>query len=222
VEARPAAVDGSARRRKKHRVPWTLAAWALIDSIPVRIEPIPVGSSRSPRARAGTKFQLFPETPPSVQALRPRFGRRSKMLEKQFGRAFTVVCLAFVTFAANGCAASQEGDEEDTASSTSEAFTSVGNCQLHAYAPNSSRFSSGKITCPNKESLKIQVCMQQLISGGWSTMQWTCVQASDYGTLVFANTPQIPYYTKGRWYRTWTWGSANGHPATYVSSGIQG
>lgn len=105
----------------------------------------------------------------------------------------------------------------------------LGDCTLRAWKPNGHAGdpmrSWGEIDCPRNESVEVQVCMQQLITGGWQTMEWSCVTHSPpggVGDLTGVASQPVPYYTNGRWYRTWAWGYASGATNTTLSNTCKG
>lgn len=115
---------------------------------------------------------------------------------------------------------------------TANAATPIGGsgCDLHAYLPSHQSgiqwYASGEISCNTSSNLDIQVCMQQLVSGGWQTIGSSCTSGSSMG-LVTKDITSESYdvsLTLRRWYRTWDWGSASnaeGHGnVTYQSSGV--
>jgi hypothetical protein len=82
----------------------------------------------------------------------------------------------------------------------------------------------GAVSCKSGwDDLEVKACMQQLLTGGWQTMQWTCETGKDKNSdVVSTYTAKVPYLTKGREYRTWVWGDINGHTNTTESPGVRG
>lgn len=85
-------------------------------------------------------------------------------------------------------------------------------------------FGFGAVSCKSGyDELEVQVCMQQLLSSGWETMQWSCGTGKDKNSdVVSAYTNRVSYLTKGREYRTWVWGYVNGKTNTTESPGVKG
>ena len=54
---------------------------------------------------------------------------------------------------------------------------------------------------------QVQSCMEQLLTGGWQLMNWTCQETTNYGkTFNQIGSNRVPYLTNGRWYRSYGWG----------------
>jgi hypothetical protein len=99
----------------------------------------------------------------------------------------------------------------------------LGDCTFAVTSPSpSGRNGFAVLGCPNNENLQLQVCLQQLVTGGWQTINWTCTTTHSLSYYVDEHSGKVPYYTNGRWYRTWAWGYANGASRPIVSSGFQG
>lgn len=105
------------------------------------------------------------------------------------------------------------------------------NCRLHAYQPMRNTESpgwtvSGLIECNSVWHLfYLEVCMRQLLKGGWKTMQWTCITEDCSETdSCQTRSRTVPYLTKGRWYDVWDWGIVDGrYSAVYAPPGaVQG
>jgi hypothetical protein len=80
-----------------------------------------------------------------------------------------------------------------------------------------------EIDCNHSASVEVQACMQQLVTGGWQTMNWTCRTFGPRDQpIIFVATAGVSYYTANRYYRTWAWGSVNGATGTTLSSSCKG
>jgi hypothetical protein len=143
------------------------------------------------------------------------------------------IALAGFALSVAGCGQGPEGpsDSDKTESAASQealAATSVtqvglGNCTFAVYSPSGSgRDGFAQLGCPNNEDLQLEVCLQQLVTGGWQTINWTCATTHSLSYYVDEYSGKVPYYTSGRWYRTWAWGYANGASRAIVSGGFQG
>jgi hypothetical protein len=105
-----------------------------------------------------------------------------------------------------------------------------GSCGLNSCSPGpgggSGNTSYGTINCGNRENLQIEVCMWQLVTGGWEQMNWTCRTASSPSGDPWSNigvaSNAVPYFTNGRWYQTWAWGYANGSQVALWSPTCKG
>jgi len=114
-----------------------------------------------------------------------------------------------------------------TASAPAQALSyeqvGVGSCAFAVYSPSGGgRNGFAQLGCPNNENLQLQVCLQQLVTGGWQTIDWTCSTTHSLSYYVDEYSGKVPYYTNGRWYRTWAWAYANGASRAIVSGGFQG
>jgi hypothetical protein len=99
----------------------------------------------------------------------------------------------------------------------------VGDCTFAVYSPSpSGRNGFAQLGCAYNENLELEVCLQQLVTGGWQTINWTCATTHSLSYYVDEHSGQVPYYTSGRWYRTWAWAYANGATRAVVSGGFQG
>jgi hypothetical protein len=157
-----------------------------------------------------------------------RLSKEAQMTPRDQLRCFAML----LAVAAAGCGISTEDPSADppaneATGTTAQALIGLGDCKLHAYEPPQPSLPNtaamGKIDACNHdiEDLRVQVCMQQYI-GGWQTMQWTCVTTRALGADVFGESATVRYLTRGRWYRSWVWGYANGATAVYTSSAVEG
>jgi hypothetical protein len=130
----------------------------------------------------------------------------------------------------SGCSGGSQGSEDVTASSSAAYSTGIDGCTLAAFTPGTTpgfgapRAAGGVVSCPSwRSSRQLQVCMQQLVTGGWQTLQWTCSYTnSNQGFADTEISASVPYYTAGRWYRSWAWGDVDGANTAVVSAGCQG
>jgi hypothetical protein len=145
--------------------------------------------------------------------------------------------VVLLAFSMSGCSGSGADSDDGNLESTSEALSStcnvgLGGPSLLAYSPNYWTAKQSSSTIVNggyvNDLFQTKVCMQQLVSGGWQTMDFTCVTGyvDIYGDHI--NTNPISYYTNGRWYRTWAWGYNHNpytnqtYTNTCVTNGCQG
>jgi hypothetical protein len=123
-----------------------------------------------------------------------------------------------------------DGESDQHLGKTAEAITGVwstkgvGGRTIGAvtgdYGPNT-RFGSAAFWGDGRY-YTLESCLQQLVTGGWETIQWSCssVNTSGYAGI---NTGAVPYWTNGRWYRTAAWVWINGGASGWiVSDGCQG
>jgi hypothetical protein len=125
---------------------------------------------------------------------------------------------------ATGCSGGAEPQtEEEPSTSSSEAL--LGNCSFQAFRPGRNpvypKAGDAWIGCSNIETLELEVCLQQYV-GAWETIGWTCRTFTRVGGDLDIPTANLPYYTAGRWYRTWAWGYANGHDGQSFSNACLG
>jgi hypothetical protein len=98
-------------------------------------------------------------------------------------------------------------------------------CTLTAYEPST---SSGDVqgyatfSCSANDDLQIEVCLQQLITGGWVDVVGGCYTSPVYDTnYLWAQSKAYPP-TCGRYYRTWAEGWNDGVSGSTVSDGYEG
>jgi hypothetical protein len=125
------------------------------------------------------------------------------------------------------------GAQSDTSSSTTEADTSasVAPCTLNVWVPGPDVSGPQGMAVANcgwnykggNEQIWVRSCLQQLVTGGWETIAWTCKASWSpaYGTN-FVDSGSVPYLTAGRWYRTFGTMSLNGTTVHAYSLGCQG
>jgi hypothetical protein len=118
-------------------------------------------------------------------------------------------------------AADETGEKTDVA-----AAGSVSGCTIYASITKGDKNGFGEIACPYyADSLEVEACLEQLVTGGWETIDWTCAvysSSSDH-TFLWTTTYAVPYWTAGRWYQTQVWARVNGGAWGYTTStGIQG
>jgi hypothetical protein len=120
-------------------------------------------------------------------------------------------------------------DDKDT-SETSQAITVGGldGCTMYAEISQQDRNGFGEISCGNSENkLEVETCLEQLITGGWQTINWTCEDFTNAGTndhhYLYTASGQVPYWTTNRWYQTQVWARVNGGAWGYLTSeGLKG
>jgi hypothetical protein len=110
--------------------------------------------------------------------------------------------------------------------SSASASVPVGGCTLHAYVPtgDSSVISGeGEIdSCsPTYQNLSLNVCLQQLVTGGWQFINSTCHSDAQNGVAYLGLYSYGIRPTANRYYRTHTKGTADGTTADYQSSGAK-
>jgi hypothetical protein len=143
---------------------------------------------------------------------------------------FRSIVVAMFTALSVGCSGAGQDSEEGQASTSDAYSVGLDGCTLTADVPGHTpgfyapRAAGGTIKCPSwRNNIQLQVCMQQLVSGGWQTMHWTCTYTGTVSGLgVSAISYNVSYYTAGRWYRSWAWGDVNGANTAIVSAGCQG
>jgi hypothetical protein len=137
------------------------------------------------------------------------------------------------------CGGSGGGDAGDTTTPEQTSAASTVNCigneclastndndscsyTVSAIKPSSwGKAGVGRIDIDNCGYLhadQLKVCLQQHI-GYWQTMEWTCrTGSSSKGYAFDVDSAEVPYYTRGRWYRSWVWGYEAGVGSTTVTS----
>jgi hypothetical protein len=120
-------------------------------------------------------------------------------------------------------------DGEVSPETTSEDIQ-VADCSLNAHEPSSNGVATASIHCAHgfggaNGGVQGKVCMDQLVTGGWRTIDWTCsyydaTSLKDTGGSMWSL--KVPYYTSGRWYRTWAWIDANGVQQTTTGPTCKG
>lgn len=102
----------------------------------------------------------------------------------------------------------------------------IAGCNMYASITYADRNGFGEVACPYyADTLEVEACLEQLVTGGWETIDWTCADFSSDTDhhFVWTTTYQVPYWTNGRWYRTQVWARVNGGAWGYITSdGIQG
>nr|HEX4317795.1 hypothetical protein [Kofleriaceae bacterium] len=105
---------------------------------------------------------------------------------------------------------------------------SVSGCTMYASISQGTRNGFGEVSCGNYENtLEVETCVEQLVTGGWQTINWTCFDYSNANTgdhhYVWATSYAVPYWTSGRWYQTQVWARVNGGAWGYLTSeGLKG
>jgi hypothetical protein len=128
-----------------------------------------------------------------------------------------------------GCA-TDAGDSDDDDPATSEAKQDVtiggwAGCTVTASISQQNRNGFGEISCGDtKASLEIYVCLNQLVTGGWQTLNWSCTDIHYLNAhYVYAWTAAVPYWTTNRWYNTQVWVNVNNTGWGYqTSEGLKG
>jgi hypothetical protein len=145
------------------------------------------------------------------------------------GSAFCVLS----TMLAVGCGGATDApsapEEEEQAVEGATTVSINAYCTVDAVRPNiffpGQLVGGGDTACAypynNNVTETLQVCMQQLVAGGWQTMDWTCRTKSSSHEQTLA-TGAVAYYTAGRWYRTWSWGYAMGRGVSVFGPGCKG
>lgn len=104
------------------------------------------------------------------------------------------------------------------------ASAAVPKCTLVAHYPYTNGAVRGYATmsCPSSANIKVQACLQQLVTGGWHNVVGGCQTSQEvYGTYISA-TGKSYYPTCQRYYRTWAWGYVDGDTGTVLSSSYKG
>jgi hypothetical protein len=148
-----------------------------------------------------------------------------------FKAATTAMTLTICSALAMGCGGAGQDAEEEEGSSSEAYSVGIDGCTLAAFTPgtprswDSPRAAAGTLNCPSSHRIQLKVCMQQLVTGGWQTLDWTC-QVSAFepsqGFSTNVTSKSVPYYTANRWYRSWAWGYADGANTAVVSAGCKG
>lgn len=112
---------------------------------------------------------------------------------------------------------------------TASAYAPLGPCILRAFTPNTAQSPGynnmsgyGEVQCNTTRSIAINVCLQQLVTGGWQNVYCTGQSVYEHASYIYGSTYSVWYPVNGRWYRTWDRGWADGTTNTYTSSGVQG
>jgi hypothetical protein len=128
-----------------------------------------------------------------------------------------------------GCEVGDPDDDKDT-SETAQAITTGGwdGCTVYAEISQSDRNGFGEISCgAAKNTLEVETCLEQLVTGGWQTIDFTCRDFTNAGTndhhYLYTASGAVPYWTSGRWYQTQVWVRVNGGGWGYqTSEGLKG
>jgi hypothetical protein len=100
----------------------------------------------------------------------------------------------------------------------------ISKCVLTAYYPT----SNGKVraaasfSCAGEDTIQVQTCLQQLVTGGWENVVGSCATSPTEFTTFVSATGKSYDATCGRWYRTWAWGYNDGDTGTALSDSYQG
>ena len=96
----------------------------------------------------------------------------------------------------------------------------VGDCDLQAYVPHMTNgpltTALGVLTCPQPETISLQVCLQEQTRGSWSDVPGCCASDSKTGERLRTETGTCRR-TVGVYYRSSVTGTANGSVRTVVS-----
>jgi hypothetical protein len=134
--------------------------------------------------------------------------------------------VAALTLTACGQGDVGSGEQASGDNSTSAALSSsVGGCSFNPETPIGwERSAAVGVGCNTNNHVQVQVCLQQLVTGGWETIDFTCADYDWYGSAVTwaYRSHQVPYWTAGRWYRSWAWIDSGGHTASGASGGFKG
>jgi hypothetical protein len=128
-----------------------------------------------------------------------------------------------------GCGGAPADSDGEGTATTDQAVTPLGShCLLHAWEPNfdGAMWADGAVECSPAENFTLQVCLQQLVTGGWQTVAGSCqvwtTRTVGAQKWMCGDAHGQPPPVSNRYYRTWIWGDVNGVTNTYVSSGVTG
>jgi hypothetical protein len=120
-----------------------------------------------------------------------------------------IISGALALAAITGCAVDDARNDGATTSSVEQDTTaSVLGCTVISVSPANGQ-GEGSVDCPsNTTSRQLQVCLQQLVTGGWENVGG--IACSGVGPIsggggLGSTEPGVSYYTANRWYRTQTW-----------------
>jgi hypothetical protein len=118
----------------------------------------------------------------------------------------------------------QQQSSADEAAEAIESSARIPGCTLEAHTPNLlDRDGNADVSCDFDSTFRMETCLQQLVIGGWKTIGFTCTSFSEFGFGGISQTSrQVPFWTRGRWYRTWAWVEVNGSQTTATSGTIKG
>ena len=122
--------------------------------------------------------------------------------------------------------ATEPGDEETAETDQATTIGSWQGCTMYASISQQSRNGFGEISCGSYENkVEVEACLEQLVTGGWQTLNWTCIYYTNPNDhhYAWATTNSVPYWTTNRWYQTQVWARVNGGPWGYMTSeGLKG
>jgi hypothetical protein len=131
--------------------------------------------------------------------------------------------VALATVLATGCGGANDSTDDSDVGVAKSADTFVGGCYLRAWHPqyNGSGIlgngdsSHAQISCPYATNTSsVQACMWQNVNGAWSQLDWTCRSTGPFGPNGYATldvySAAVPYFTRGRQYKTWARACAYG------------
>lgn len=142
----------------------------------------------------------------------------------------STVLIASLCLGLAGCATDLDtNSDDDPATSEASQAVTIGTwagCTVTASISQQNRNGFGEISCGGaaKASIEVYVCLNQLVTGGWQTLNWTCSDfAENNGHYAYAWTAPVPYWTTNRWYNTQVWVRVNGGGWGYqTSEGLKG
>lgn len=107
---------------------------------------------------------------------------------------------------------------------TTTAASAATPCTLVAHFPDAGGNvrAYATISCSGPNTIQVQTCLQQLVTGGWVNVVGGCQTSQRIFSTHTSATGKTYYATCGRWYRTWAWGYNNGKTGTALSAGYQG
>ncbi|HEY5091062.1 MAG TPA: hypothetical protein VIK30_13880 [Polyangia bacterium] len=72
----------------------------------------------------------------------------------------------------------------------------------------------GTVSCPLSTSETVQVCVQDLVTGGWQN--YSCGSAGGWNGQTTARSNFYPYQYSNRYWRVWTWAAVSGGHSGYT------
>ena len=112
-----------------------------------------------------------------------------------------------------------------TLSAAPASAATISDCTFYATNPITAAddlAAHGEINCSSNHSLQIEVCLQQLITGGWVDVVGSCATSPvTYGTSQAAGGKGYSQ-TCNRYYRNWAWVKVDGATSTDLSSSYKG
>lgn len=101
----------------------------------------------------------------------------------------------------------------------------IGNCTYFASNPITAAddlVTEGQISCTSNHNLQLQVCLEQLITGGWVDVVGSCHTSPVIYGRSQATNGKAYSQTCNRYYRNQAWVTVDGATASTLSSSYKG